>query len=191
MKKIIKFFRHKFYYSINTITFITSKVTYGSHYGLGAIKIINKGNITIGENFKFNSGKNFNPIGGDTSLRLISKKDAAINIGSNVGISNSTIVSWNNITIEDNVRIGGGCKIWDTDFHSIEPDKRIWFEKMEDINVKPIRICKNVFIGGLSIILKGVTIGENSVVQAGSVVVANIPDNEVWGGAPAKKIKDL
>ena len=62
---------------------------------------------------------------------------------------------------------------------------------MGDINAKtaPIHIKKFAFIGGSCIILKRVTIGENAVVAAGSVVTKDIPDNEVWGGNPAKFIK--
>jgi acetyltransferase-like isoleucine patch superfamily enzyme len=48
-----------------------------------------------------------------------------------------------------------------------------------------------VFIGARCIILKGVTIGEKSIVAAGSVVTKNIPEGEVWGGNPAKFIKKI
>lgn len=52
-------------------------------------------------------------------------------------------------------------------------------------------INDNVFIGAHSIILKGVTVGRNSIIGAGSVVARNIPENEIWAGNPAKKIKDI
>lgn len=54
---------------------------------------------------------------------------------------------------------------------------------------KPVRIKSGAWIGGHSIILKGVTIGKNSVIGAGSIVTHDIPDNEVWAGNPAKYIK--
>ena len=50
---------------------------------------------------------------------------------------------------------------------------------------------EGVFIGGHCTILKGVTIGMNSVVGSNSLVTKSIPNNEVWGGNPAKKIKNL
>ena len=61
----------------------------------------------------------------------------------------------------------------------------------ENINIidKPVRIKSGAWIGGHSIILKGVTIGKNSVIGAGSIVTHDIPDNEVWAGNPAKYIK--
>lgn len=150
----------------------------------------NYGSITIGSNFKATSGKNNNPIGGDIVLRLICRKNAQITIGNNVGISNSTMHICKNLVIEDNVMIGGGCKIWDSDFHSINYKERI-FNGDENIITKPIKICTNVFIGAGSIILKGVTIGENSVIGAGSIVTKSIPPNEIWAGNPAKKIKGI
>ena len=81
-------------------------------------------------------------------------------------------------------------KIYDTDFHSINYDDRV---TNSDINpgVKPVEIKEGAFIGAFTIILKSVTIGEHSVISAGSVVTKNIPPNEVWGGNPAKFIKKL
>lgn len=54
-----------------------------------------------------------------------------------------------------------------------------------------IKIEDDAFIGARSIITKGVTIGARSVVAAGSVVVCDIPSDEIWGGNPAKFIKRL
>jgi acetyltransferase-like isoleucine patch superfamily enzyme len=60
-----------------------------------------------------------------------------------------------------------------------------------DIRTAPVVIGRGAFIGTCSIILKGVTIGEYSVIAAGSVVVTSVPDGEIWGGNPAKFIKRL
>lgn len=54
-----------------------------------------------------------------------------------------------------------------------------------------MEVKKRIIIGGFSIILKGVAIGENSIVAAGSVVSKDIPDNEIWGGIPAKFIRKI
>jgi maltose O-acetyltransferase len=54
-----------------------------------------------------------------------------------------------------------------------------------------VHIHENCFIGARSIILPGCTIGENSIVAAGSVVTSNIPENELWGGIPARKLMTL
>jgi acetyltransferase-like isoleucine patch superfamily enzyme len=59
------------------------------------------------------------------------------------------------------------------------------------VRTDPVKIKKYAFIGGGSIILKGVTVGENSIIVAGSVVTRDIPDNEIWGGNPAKFIRKV
>jgi acetyltransferase-like isoleucine patch superfamily enzyme len=157
----------------------------------GVLQIRNLGNIKIGQNFKANSGKNYNVIGGDKKLTLICAKGASLHIGNNVGISNSTIVCTDEIIIKDNVMIGGSCRIWDTDFHSLDPNIRGTLDDKHFRKSKLIVINKNVFIGGFSIILKGVNIGENSIIGAGSLVTKSIPKNQIWGGNPAKFIKNI
>ena len=176
---------------INKLNFEMAGLKYNDTWKInGRIFILNEGKIQIGENFKANSGRNANPIGGDTVLRFIVRKNGNLTIGKHVGISNSTIVCKNEIQIGDYVLIGGGCKIWDTDFHSLGAMERM---HKGDSKVKstPISIGNYAFIGGSSTILKGVSIGNNSIVAAGSVVTKNIPDNEIWGGNPARYIKTV
>lgn len=155
----------------------------------GRIYIRNSGELKIGKNFNANSGERFNPIGGDTIMRMLVGKNASLIIGDYVGMSNSTIRATKSVQIGNNVMVGGDCKIWDTDFHSLDPNDRI----AEDINVKSkeIVIEDNVLVGGGSIILKGVSIGKNSIVGAGSVVSKSIPSNEIWAGNPAKLIRKI
>lgn len=154
----------------------------------GYLKVANfGGEISLGENIVINSSPSFNQIGGDTVTRLITSK-GSIRIGNNVGISNSTLISQNSILVEDDVCIGGSCKIYDTDFHSIDYVKRMMKPDI-DIRTAPIRIKKGAFIGAHCIILKGVTIGEKSIIGAGSVVTKDIPNGEIWAGNPAKFIR--
>ena len=179
------------YQIINKLKFILNKITLGKgamFYGFSFIH--NSGNVTIGHKFKATSGRRYNPIGGDHILRIVCRPNANIEIGNNVGISNSTLFISNSLFIGDNVLIGGGCKIWDSDFHSIDSYERN-FNGDNNVISKPIFIDKCCFIGASSIILKGVPIGENSIIGAGSVVTKSIPPNEIWAGNPAKKIKSL
>jgi acetyltransferase-like isoleucine patch superfamily enzyme len=158
----------------------------------GRISILNNGSIQIGKGFQANSGAEFNPIGGDTVLRLISfTKEAQIIIGENVGISNSTILAWEKIEIGNNVMIGGGVRIWDTNFHSLDPIIRTNGVVDNDVKTAPIKIDDYAFIGAGSIILKGVHIGKNSIIAAGSVVVKSIPENVIAGGNPCKVIRNI
>ena len=174
---------------VNQIIFKNSRISISNYVINGLVYIKNEGNMKFGDNFKGNSGKKHNPINNGYKLRFITKKKGEIIIGSNVGISNSTLVSWSKITIHDNVKIGGGCSIWDTDFHSINPHVRKSVDN--EIKTKEITICDNVWIGGEVIILKGTFIGENSIIASGSSVSGIIPENEIWGGRPARFIKKI
>lgn len=175
---------------LNRIVFLVNKVKHNKLTLNGSVLIKNKGSITIGTNTKINSSKFKNVIGGDTRTSIVVHKDAKLKIGKEVKISNSAIQCANSISIGDYVMIGGSCKIWDTDFHSTDPIIRKNTPN-DGANTAPIVISNNVFIGGFSIILKGVSIGENSIVAAGSVVSKDIPPNEIWGGNPAKLIRKV
>jgi len=167
------------------------KVNYGYNLIIhGRIFIRNKGNINIGDNVKINSGLNYNPIGCETSTRFVVYEGGEISIGNNVGISNSILISRCKIQIDDHVLIGNGCKFWDTNFHSLDIHERHVDDQSNTIS-SPIIIKKNAFIGGCSIVLRGVTIGENSIIGAGSVVTKNVPENQIWAGNPIRFIRNI
>lgn len=155
----------------------------------GKINFFGNGKLEIGNNTTINSGKIANPAGGsNTTFYIIN--GAHVKIGPNCGISNSTICAAMEICIGSGSIIGVNCSIYDTDFHSInylerktKPDK--------GIKMSPIHIGNDVFIGANCIILKGVTIGDRSVIAAGAVVTKNVPKDQLWGGNPAVKIKDI
>ena len=113
-------------------------------------------------------------------------------IGSNVGMSSTAIVCQNKIVIGNNVNLGGGTVIYDTDFHSLDPVHR-GDSKQDGANIStaPVIINNDVFIGGHTTILKGVNIGEGTVIGACSVVTRDVPAYEIWAGNPAKKIRNL
>ena len=58
-------------------------------------------------------------------------------------------------------------------------------------SVGSIELKNNSFVGAYSILMPNTSVGENSVIAAGSVLTKNVPDNEVWGGVPAKKIMSI
>lgn len=174
----------------NIITLKRNKVDYKKDLNIrGRIYIRNNGNIKISSGVKFNSGLFPNPVGGNNRIILSVDYDANLTIGNNVGISNAELVVKNGITIEDDVMIGGGVKIYDSDFHPLSFEKRK--KTPNDGKSIPIIIKRGAFIGAHAIILKGVTVGQHSVVGAGSVVTKNIPDNEIWAGNPACFIRRL
>lgn len=160
--------------------------------GIPYVSIALGGICEIGQNFQMNNTLASNPIGRPQRCILFVTKEASLKIGDNVGISQAALVCHAGITIGNNVKIGGGVCIYDTDFHSLDPNIRK-NDKMDFLNKKksPVVVKNNAFIGAHSIILKGVTIGENAVVGAGSVITKNVPDNEIWAGNPAKKIGSI
>lgn len=147
--------------------------------------------IKIGKDFSMNNGLKNNPIGCPQKCTLWCGNGASITIGENVGISQTALISHCSITIGNNVKIGGGTCVYTTDFHSLDSITRASKDDLKHRKCAPVNIEDNVFIGAKCIILKGVTIGENSIVGAGSVVTKSIPANQIWGGNPAKYIRDV
>ncbi len=147
------------------------------------------GSIKIGKNVVINSSLKANPVGGVRTVLLFKNEGAVIEIDDYAGMSNVLIAAYEYVYIGKHVNIGAGAKIMDTDFHSPFLSDRV----NGDINIphKPVRIKDGAFIGTDAIILKGVTIGEEAIVGAGSLVTKDVPPGEIWGGNPAKFIKKI
>ena len=78
----------------------------------------------------------------------------------------------------------------DTDFHSIKLSNRLNKDNIF-VKKKSIHVMNGAFVGGYSIITKGVTIGKNSIVSNGSVVFNDIPENVIVQGNPASILKRI
>lgn len=117
------------------------------------------------------------------------KSTSKIYIGDNVWFNNSCtiICDGSEIHIGSNCLFGTGLNIFDSDFHKTEINER----NSGDHISKPVIIGNNVFTGFNVTILKGVSIGDNSVISAGSVVTSDIPENVIAGGIPAKILKKI
>ncbi|WP_322907587.1 DapH/DapD/GlmU-related protein [Paenibacillus sp. SGZ-1009] len=148
--------------------------------------------ITIGRNCILCSADYSNPIGLNhrTVIRTLAS-DANITIGDDVGISGASICAMSSVNIGNEVMLGVNVQISDTDFHPLKPDGRRFNKNSADIGIAPTAIEDNVWVGANSIILKGVTIGKNSIIGAGSIVSASIPANCIAAGVPARVIKHL
>ena len=108
-----------------------------------------------------------------------------IKLGKGVFINHAcTFLDLGGITIEDDVQIGPKVNLI-TENHPVDPSKRKY------LDLKPILIKRNAWIGAGATILPGVTIGENAIVAAGAVVNKDVPDNCIVGGIPAKFIKAI
>ena len=157
--------------------------------GRAKINVSMGGRASIGNNFYIRTGQAYTEVG-SLGSRILVGPQGVLTIGNNVGMSNATIVADLSVTIGDNVMIGGGVQIFDTNFHSIDPAIRTsGHETRDDVKTAPVMIGNDVFIGTNAIICKGVTIGDKAIISAGSVVVKSIPTDEVWGGNPATKIQ--
>lgn len=152
----------------------------------GRLRLYISGRLTIGNNVRINSGQE-NFVGIEQRVSIWVKNGGLVQIGDGCAISNMTICCVNRVTINAGTFIGGGCRIYDTDFHQIDADDRL--ANRGAIGNAPIEIGPKAFIGAHSIILKGVTIGEGAVIGAGSVVTKSVPAFEIWAGAPAKQIR--
>ncbi len=153
----------------------------------GKLRIHLDGQLIIRNKVTIVSGPQ-NYVGGNRKTSIWVGRDAKMVIEDKCAISNTTFVCLNKIEILEETFIGGGCEIYDTDFHSLYPDQR---RNDLTLPVGPIKIGPRAFIGGFTTILKNVSIGEGAVVGANSLVTKNIPPYEIWAGVPAKFIKKV
>lgn len=170
----------KNYYRSSVSVGAGSRLTYRN------IRIISGGKIFIG---------NGSVVGARISIL---KPGATVNIGSNTFIGISAINSSSDLFIGDNVLISHGCMISDTDGHSIDSYSRSYDLKnrlasnpknWEGIKIRPIKISNDSWIGYGAIILKGVSIGEDAIVGAGSVVTGNVAPGTIVAGNPARVVR--
>jgi len=119
------------------------------------------------------------------------RPDAKIKIGADTGLSGVVICAAISIEIGSECLFGADVQIFDTDFHALSPENRRHNNSAECIGSAPVIIEDNVFIGAGSKVMKGVTIGKNSVIGAGSIVSKDIPANSIAVGIPAKVIAAL
>lgn len=151
-------------------------------YGIPFIQIATSGSLSIGNNCAFRSSSTSNLIGINRPCILSVNPEAKLVIGNNCGFSGTVIGCFSNIKIGDGVRCGANTLITDSDWHPGDP---------RSSNAKGIFIDANVWLGVNVIVMKGVHIGENSVIGAGSVVTKDIPANVIAAGNPCKIIRSI
>ena len=111
----------------------------------------------------------------------------SIIIGNNVFLGrNCEFNIINNIDVGNNCLIASGCKFIDGNHGMIQGEL---MRNQPAVSI-PIILKEDVWLGANVVVLKGVTIGEGTIVAAGAVVTKDIPPYEIWGGIPAKKLRD-
>ena len=107
--------------------------------------------------------------------------------GENVFVGRNTYLgAWKPISIGSDTLIGAYCYIISGNHRFAAPDLPV---RMQGYEGAPITIGRNVWLGAHVVVLPGVTIGDNAVVGAGSVVTASVPGAEIWAGVPARRIR--
>jgi acetyltransferase-like isoleucine patch superfamily enzyme len=139
----------------------------------GHVQIEIGNDVVLGGNLTILSGALFE------KPRLILKDRASL--GWNV-----TLVVNREIVIEEDARIPHDCRISDSDGHPREADLRRANLPPSLKQVLPVRICRDVWLGNGSHVMKGVTIGEGAIIGANSVVISNIPPYALALGNPAE-----
>jgi acetyltransferase-like isoleucine patch superfamily enzyme len=145
------------------------------------------GSLLIGDDNSF--GYSLSTILGTGEILLQPRtRQGVIVIGrDNCFNNNVTMVANESIIIGDHCQIGDQVAIYDCDFHEVNPATR----NRSPGPVRPVTIGNNVWLGSRVIVLKGVTIGENSVIGAMSLVNKSIPANTIAAGNPAKVIRSI
>lgn len=154
--------------------------TWGTEIELtGPVIVQNSGNIDIGNQVIFDS-KWYKPIYLSLShpdAKLIIENNAYINYGTEISLMKEIVIgAYSLISID--------CLIYDTDWHNLDGVS-------ENIDAQPTRIGRGAWLGARVMVLKGVTVGDNSVIAANSVVTKDIPSNVLAGGNPARVIRPI
>jgi serine acetyltransferase len=153
------------------------------HTGVYIHWIKGRGNLIVGDNVLIN---------GKCSFEFGYMEEPTLRIGDHVAIGHSaSFTIGREVTIGNWVFIGPRAEIFDTPGHPVDPELRRAGSRALPEDVKPIHIGDGAWIGRAAIIFPGVTIGENSVVAAGAVVMSNVPAYVVVAGNPARQIAKI
>lgn len=141
--------------------------------------VINRGTMVIRDRVRL--------ISNVATLELATEPGGVLDIGARCYINyGCSLAASKLVKLGADCHIGTHCILMDNDFHRLEPERRN--ERPES---KPIVLEDNVWLGGRVIVLAGVTIGEDSVIGAGSVVTRDIPPKVIAAGVPARVIRGL
>ena len=159
-------------------------------YGVPIIQKHRYSAIKFGSHLSLRSFVRSNPLGPNHSVILCTwQSGAAIQVGDHFGMTGGTLCAAECISIGNNVVLGANCTVIDTDFHPLEPGMRR--ASPQSAQTAAITIEDDVFVGMDCLVLKGVKIGQGSVIGAGSVVSRDVPAGVIVAGNPARFIREL
>ncbi|MFT3966520.1 MAG: acyltransferase [Sphingobium sp.] len=136
--------------------------------------LLNEGRVRIGDRVRLRNEP--------ARIRFRTTTRGCISLGDDVSLNAGvSLFSDASIEVGSASRIGDNCTIFDTNFHAVHEGQKC--------RPRPVRIGRNVWLGRNVTVLPGVTIGDHSVIAAGAVVFASVPEREVWRGNPAEFVK--
>lgn len=152
------------------------------------VLFLGDGAILLGENVEFGWPTSSSFFSGYCHLEAMAA-EAVIEIGDGTQINNNAFIKSEGPGIRIGARslLGSHVTIYDSDFHDLHPQRR----RGGRPSVAAVELAENVFIGDRVLILKGVRIGKDSIIGAGSVVSSSIPDGVIAAGSPARVIKAI
>lgn len=161
-------------------------VQFGKGCLLGGMPQIHKKRgtrIMVGNGVTLHSNPRYNTlINRPVSLNTI-KPGACIELGDGCGMSGVKITCATRVTVGELTTIGANTVIYDCKQHQYDPE--IGWMGIKELTGAPITIGKRCFIGMNCIILKGVTIGDNAVISAGTIISKDVPAGHLASGNPA------
>ncbi|USD67792.1 acyltransferase [Vibrio sp. SCSIO 43136] len=141
-------------------------------------------NLTVGSQCRISGHTTFSARTATVEPQLI--------IANNVGIGwQTTIAVGTKVVLGNNVRIAGQCNLFGYSGHPIDAKRRAAGEPDDASQVGDIVLEDDVWLGSKVVVMSGVTIGQGTVVAAGSIVTKSLPSNVIAAGNPAKVIKSI
>lgn len=157
-------------------------------YGLPIVYRHEKAVISIGSNWVACSSPRHNSLGVFQKVTIKAFPNASLRVGNNVGMSGVSISCSLSIEIGNDVLLGSGAVVTDSDAHPLHVEER---HDASKIGKARVVIEDGAFIGARAIVLKGVRVGKGAVVGAGAVVSRDVPPMTVVAGNPAKVAKAI
>lgn len=182
----LKFKILKALYQIKAFFYRLRGIAIGKHTFISGFPIFTrckKSQIIIGNNVVLHSKRKYNTLITNKIDISTVEPGAIVELKDNCGLSGCKIVCANKVSVGEYTIIGPDTIIYDCKEHEYDPEIG-WLGRKERTG-KPINIGKKCFIGMRCIILKGVTIGDNCVISAGTIITKDVPPGHLAYGNPA------
>jgi acetyltransferase-like isoleucine patch superfamily enzyme len=160
----------------------------GSPVVIQPLLLLGPGRIELGRGVEFGWRKSDGFFTGYCHVEA-ARPESVIEIGDGAMINNDAFIKSEGpgISIGPRALLGSRVCIYDSDFHELDPGRRIGGQPA----MAAVELGENVFIGDRVMILKGVKIGADTVIGAGSVVTGSIPAGVIAAGNPARVVREL